>query len=504
MKNHVQLIAYVDRFGKGDLRSFNELLTGTLEGLFGCVHLLPFFYPVDGTDTGFDPIDHTAIDGRLGDWEDIREIAAHTDVIADLIVNHISTESREFKDYLAKGDASEFAELFVTYDDVFPGGASGAEILEIYRARPLLPFSPKTLRDNSKRLLWTTFTSEQVDINIQSESGRRYVSAIVQTLSSNGVRALRLDAVGYTVKKRGTSCFMLPETIDLISALVKEAKTHRMEVLVEVHSHYATQIELARHVDWVYDFALPPLILHTLFTGSTKAIRKWFSICPHNCISVLDTHDGIGVIDVAAGPHESGQAGLLRSPELAELVDTIHNNSGGVSRRATGAGNSNLDIYQVNCTYYDALGRKDEDYLLARLIQFLGPGIPQIYYVGLMAGENDLAAFQRTGSGREVNRGRYTLEDIRQQMRRPVVKALMGMIQFRNSHPAFAGRFRVEDSSDRELAVRREQAQHWIELRIDMSMKCFLLAFSSRDGNVEIDSFDRFLDAAQIEQWCTQ
>ena len=494
MKDHVQLIAYVDRFGDGDLRNFNELLTSTFEGLFGGVHLLPFFHPIDGADSGFDPIDHTAIDGRLGDWGDIRAIAAHTDLMADLIVNHISTESGEFKDYLAKGDESEFAELFVSYDDVFPGGASGTEILEIYRAKPLLPFSPKLLRDNSRRLLWTTFTPEQVDIDIRCEIGRRYVSNILRTFSSNGVRALRLDAAGYTVKRRGTSCFMLPETKDLISSLAQEANTHGMEVLVEVHSHYSTQIELARHVDRVYDFALPPLILHTLFTGSTKALRKWFSVCPLNCISVLDTHDGIGVIDVAAGLNESEKPGLLTSPELAELIETIHSNSAGVSREATGAGKSNLDIYQVNCTYYDALGRKDVDYLLARLIQLLGPGIPQIYYVGLMAGENDLPAFRRTGSGREVNRGRYALDDIRQRMGMRVVKAMIGMIRFRNSHPAFGGRFRVKDSDDRTLLIQRDHAHHWIELRIDVSTKKFLLAFSSPRGTVEIDSFDRFGD----------
>lgn len=494
MKDHVQLIAYVDRFGDGDLGSFVELLTGTFNGLFGGVHLLPFFYPIDGADTGFDPIDHTRIDGRLGNWGDIRALAAHTDVMADLIVNHISTESREFKDYQAKGDDSEFADLFLSYDDVFPGGATGAEILKIYRARPLLPFSPKTLGDNSKRLLWTTFTPEQVDINVQCESGRRYVSNVLRTFSCNGVRALRLDAAGYTVKRRGTSCFMLPETMDLIGGLAEKAKAHGMEVLVEVHSHYSTQIELARHVDWVYDFALPPLLLHTLFTGSTRAIKKWYSICPRNCISVLDTHDGIGVIDVAAGPNEPDKQGLLTSSELAELVETIHGNSEGVSREATGVGKSNLDIYQVNCTYYDALGRVDIDYLLARLIQFLGPGIPQIYYVGLMAGENDLLAFRRTGSGREVNRGRYTLDDIQQRMENPVVKALMGMIRFRNSHPAFADRFSVEDSNDQALVLRREHAQHWIELRVDVSKKQFLLAFSSPDGTVTLDGFDGFLD----------
>ena len=502
MKDRVQLIAYVDRFGDGDLSSLGELLTGPLQGLFGCVHLLPFFYPIDGADTGFDPIDHTVVDGRLGEWDDIRTIAAHTDVMADLIVNHISTASREFRDYLEKGEESGFAELFVSFGDIFPDGAMETEILEIYRPRPLLPFSPKTLRDKSKRLFWTTFTPEQVDINIQSDAGRRYLSNIMETFPSNGIRALRLDAVGYTVKQRGTSCFMLPRTMDLIGELVDEAKSHGMEVLVEVHSHYSTQIELARYVDWVYDFALPPLILHTLFSGNAKAIKRWFSICPHNCISVLDTHDGIGVIDVAAATGEPDQAGLLSTAELEELVETIHRNSRGVSREATGDGKSNLDSYQVNCTYYDALGRKDDDYLLARLIQLIGPGIPQIYYVGLMAGENDVMAFRKTGSGREVNRGRYALPAICRQVEKPVVAALLGMIRFRNAHPAFGGRFSVEGSCDRELVLRREKTQHWIELRVDVATRKFLLAFSLHEKSIEIDSFNEFLDATRVAQWC--
>ena len=499
MKNQVQLIAYVDRFGNGDLKSFSKLLTEVFEGLFGCVHLLPFFRPIDGADTGFDPIDHTSVDERLGDWDDIEGITTHTDVIADLIVNHISTRSREFRDYLAKGDESEFSELFVSYDDVFPGGASGAELIAIYRPRPQLPFSAKTLGDQSKRLLWTTFTPEQVDIDIESGKGQEYLVDVMGKLCASGVKILRLDAVGYAVKRRGTSCFMLPETFGVIDAIAQEARTLGMEVLVEVHSHYTTQLELARRVDWVYDFALPPLVLHAFFSGSTKALKQWFEICPRNSISVLDTHDGIGIIDITASADDPKKAGLLSRAELDGMVETIHRNSGGVSREATGLGKANLDVYQINCTYYDAMGGIDHDYLLARLIQFIGPGIPQVYYVGLMAGENDVSAFGRTGSGREINRHRYSLDAIRKQLEKPVVKALMCMIRFRNSHPGFGGRFSLGDSNDQELVLQRARAQHWIELRIDMATKRFLLAFSSHDARVEIDSFDVFCAVIGID-----
>ena len=197
--------------------------------------------------------------------------------------NHISTESREFRDYLEKGEKSEFAELFVAYEDIFPDGATEAEILEIYRPRPLLPFYPcKPGATRAGGYFGTTFTPKQVDIDIRSKPGRCYLSNIMENVFPPiAFGALRLDAVGYTVKRRGTSCFMLPETMDLIGDLAEQAKRRGMEVLVEVHAHYSTQIELARRVEWVYDFALPPLILHTFFLREHQSAQEnGFSICP--------------------------------------------------------------------------------------------------------------------------------------------------------------------------------------------------------------------------------
>ena len=482
LKNKVQLVAYVDRFGGGGLQSLSRLLEVELQSLFGSVHLLPFFHPIDGADTGFDPIDHTRVDSRLGDWADIRSIANHTDVIADLIINHISTNSPQFMNYLEAGEDSEYADLFVSFDRVFPGGATSEEMLSIYRPRPELPFSAKSLRNGSKRLLWTTFTPQQVDIDVESKSGRKYLIGVMQTFAAAGVRVLRLDAVGYAIKRRGTSCFMLPDTFELISTLREFAHDFNMEILVEVHSHYSTQIKLAEQADWVYDFALPPLVLHTLFSGDARALKKWLSICPSNCISVLDTHDGIGVIDVAGATDDATKSGLITSIELARLVETIHLNSNGSSRNATGEGKSNLDAYQVNCTYFDALGGIENDYLLARMIQSFSPGIPQVYYVGLLAGRNDLERFKVTGSGRDINRGRYNSNDIRRELNTPVVRKLLDLIRFRNSHPAFAGEFLLRQCRDHELTIRRENLQHWTELRIDLTAKRFQLSCSWQGG----------------------
>src|SRR5688572_23274063 len=129
MKNQVQLITYVHRFGGGGLRELQALLGGPLRGLFGGVHLLPFFHRIDGADAGFDPIDHTRVDERLGDWGDVRRLAQDVDVMADVIVNHMSTESPQFLDWVARGDASPSAGLFLTFDAVFPAGASEQDLL---------------------------------------------------------------------------------------------------------------------------------------------------------------------------------------------------------------------------------------------------------------------------------------------------------------------------------------------------------------------------------------
>ncbi len=377
MRNCVHLTTYANRFGGNRLEDLQRLLDGPLEGVFGGVHILPFFYPVDGADAGFDPIDHSTVDPKVGTWRDIAALSERLEITADLIVNHISSKSNQFQDFLQHGDQSPYSGMFLTFGNVFPDGAAEADLLRIYRPRPGLPFTVVELANGQKSLLWTTFTSEQIDLNVRHPQGDAYWKALLQRFQEHGVKTVRLDAVGYAIKKSGTSCFMIPETFDFIEELTQCARSLGLEVLVEIHSHYRKQLEIARQVDRVYDFALPPLILHALFTKTARHLKDWLAISPRNAVTVLDTHDGIGVIDIGAAVDADGSElpGLISSHELDTLVETIHEKSGGQSRSATGLAASNLDLYQVNCTYYDALGRNDRDYLIARAIQFFAPGI---------------------------------------------------------------------------------------------------------------------------------
>lgn len=452
MLNKVQLITYANRLGAGTLESLTQVLRSKFNGVYEGVHILPFFTPFDGADAGFDPIDHTQVDSRLGSWADVSDLSTTHELMVDAIVNHMSWQSRQFQDVLSRGDASPYAAMFLTMSSIYPNGADERELAGIYRPRPGLPFTHYDWAGKT-RLVWTTFTPQQVDIDTNSTQGWDYLMSILDTMSAAGVSSIRLDAVGYGAKTAGTSCFMTPETFALISRLRQEAAQRGLEILIEVHSYYKKQIAIASKVDRVYDFALPPLLLHTLFTMDAQALQQWIRIRPTNAVTVLDTHDGIGVIDIGPDQLDKSLAGLISDEQVNELVERIHSNTNGESREATGAAASNLDLYQVNSTFYSALACDDQAYLAARAVQFFVPGIPQVYYVGALAGANDIELLKRTNNGRDINRHYFDLEDINMNLERPVVKSLNALCRLRNVLDAFDGEFTLESSEGPNVLV---------------------------------------------------
>lgn len=495
----MQLITYADRLG-GTLSGLHELLRDEFDGLFSGVHILPFFDPIDGADAGFDPIDHTAVDARLGTWQDVANLGADYSIMADLIVNHVSSDSPQFRDVRENASASRYWDLFLRKADVFPAdredSPAAEEIRRIYRPRPGAPFTEIQLDDGSSVDFWTTFSSNQLDINVEVPAGRDYLDSILKQFAKARVREIRLDAAGYAIKRRGTACFMLPETFDFISELSKRAGELGMQTLVEIHSHYQTQIAIASTVGRVYDFALPPLVLHSIYTANFDALKRWLSLAPRNCVTVLDTHDGIGIHDVA---RQGDLEGLLADDEIDSLVNTIHDKTGGDSARASGHAASNLDIYQVNSTYYDALGRNDKEYLIARAIQFFAPGTPQIYYVGLLAGGNDISLVGKTGVGRDINRHYFTREEIQADLQRPVVQRLIDLIRLRNSLSVFDGSLTIEDGPQDQLELRWENDGSWAVLNVDMGRRQAMIEYSDagRSGSFVIDDANALEKAAK-------
>lgn len=479
MKNQAQLITYVDRLSGGTFRDLQRLLDGPLAGAFGGVHLLPFFHPIDGADAGFDPIDHTQVDSRLGTWDDVAALAAGTEVMADVIVNHVSIRSPQFKDFDLRGAASPYAGMFLTFGRVFGEGARESDLLALHSPRPTPPFTKYRTAHGAPVLLWTTFTSEQIDIDVEHDEGRRYLDSVLSRLHAAGIRSIRLDAIGFAIKRAGTSCFMIPETFAFIADCRAKARARGMDVLVEVHGHYQDQIDVARQVDWVYDFALPPLVLHTIYTQDATHLSRWLEIRPRNAVTVLDTHDGIGVQDVDA---DGCRPGLLSPEDIHALVDTIHQRSRGESRQASGSAASNVDVHQINCTFYDALGRRDAEYLVARAIQCFVPGIPQIYYVGLLAGGNDVDLLQSTGVGRDINRHCYRDGEVQREMGRPVVRALLALLRLRNSHRAFGGECLFQSAAPDTLALEWRDGVEWARLHVDLSRMYASITCSDASG----------------------
>ncbi|WP_288271827.1 sucrose phosphorylase [uncultured Bifidobacterium sp.] len=447
MKNKVQLITYADRLGDGTIASMTDILRTRFNGVYEGVHILPFFTPYDGADAGFDPVDHTKVDPRLGTWDDIAELSKTHDIMVDTIVNHMSWESKQFQDVMKRGENSPYYPMFLTMSSVFPDGATEEDLAGIYRPRPGLPFTHYTWGGKT-RLVWTTFTPQQVDIDTDSKEGWDYLLSILDQLSRSHVSYIRLDAVGYGAKQAKTSCFMTPKTFDLIGRIKAEAESRGLETLIEVHSYYKKQVAIANKVDRVYDFAIPGLLLHALTTGKTEPIAHWVEVRPNNAVTVLDTHDGIGVIDIGSDQLDRSLKGLVPDEEVDQLVETIHKNTHGESQAATGAAASNLDLYQVNSTYYSALGCNDQHYLAARAVQFFLPGVPQVYYVGALAGANDMELLHRTNVGRDINRHYYSVEEIDRNLKRPVVKALNALCRLRNQLDAFDGEFTFGNEGD--------------------------------------------------------
>jgi sucrose phosphorylase len=169
--------------------------------------------------------------------------------------------------------------------------------------------------------------------------------------------------------------------------------------------------------------------------------------------------------------------------EINDLVETIHERSNGANIEAIGTVSNNLDVYQVNCTYYEALGRRDDDYLIARAIQFFAPGVPQVYYLGLLAGTNDLDLQRRTGEARDINRHYYTRSELHQRLETPVVRALFDLIRFRNAHPAFAGDFQVNNSDNSSLVLEWRKHPDWARLEVDLVCRRAVISYSGAAGD---------------------
>lgn len=454
------LITYADSMGK-DLKELHSVLNKHYKDAVGGVHILPFF--PSSADRGFAPTRYDKVDEAFGDFSDIEAIGKDYYLMFDFMVNHISASSEYFRDFLQKKDSSEYKDFFIRFRDFWNGGEPTREQIDlIYKRKPRAPYIEAEFADGSKEKIWCTFCEEQIDLDVTKEKTKRFIRDTLKDMCRHGAAVIRLDAFAYAIKKANTSCFFIePDIWELLYEIKEIAAEEQAEILPEIHEHYTIPMKIADKGFWIYDFALPVLTLHALYNHTGEYLKKWLEMCPMKQFTTLDTHDGIGIVDVKD---------LLPDEDIEKVKEQMYKEGANVKKIYSSEAYNNLDIYQVNTTYYSALGNNDSAYLLARAIQFFAPGIPQVYYVGLLAGSNDIELMERTKNGRDINRHYYSAQEVDQEQSRPVLQQLKELMILRNTHPAFSldGTISVKSDGDR-LKITRSFGGDSITLDADLT-----------------------------------
>ena len=339
----------------------------------------------------------------------------------------------------------------------------------IYKRKDKAPEQVIEFDDGTKEHLWNTFGEEQIDINVKSKVANEFFKQTLIDMVQHGADMIRLDAFAYAVKKVGTNDFFVePEIWDLLNEIQDVLAPYKAEILPEIHEHYTIPQKISAHDFYIYDFTLPMTTLYTLYSGKTNQLAKWLKMSPMKQFTTLDTHDGIGVVDAKD---------ILTDDEIEYASNELYKVGANVKRKYSSAEYHNLDIYQINSTYYSALGDDDRAYLLARAFQIFAPGIPMIYYVGLLAGANDLKLLEETKEGRNINRHYYTKEEVAKEVQRPVVANLLKLLTWRNDFAAFDldGSIEVTTPSETTIKiVRQDQAgENVAVLEADAAKKTF-------------------------------
>ena len=458
IKNEAMLITYSDSLGK-NMKDLKFVLETYFKESIGGVHLLPFF-PSTG-DRGFAPSDYTTVDPDLGSWEDVDALGEKYYLMFDFMINHISRESKFFQDFKKNHENSPYKDMFIRVHEFFPLGRPTQEDIDlIYKRKDKAPFQTVHFEDGTTEEVWNTFGEEQIDLDVNKAIVKEFIRETIKDMASHGCSLIRLDAFAYAVKKLDTNDFFVePEIWDLLDEVRAEAEKYQVELLPEIHEHYSIQMKIANHDYFVYDFALPMVVLYSLYSGKSNRLANWLKMSPMKQFTTLDTHDGIGVVDARD---------LLTDEELDYTSEQLYKVGANVKRVYSSEKYNNLDIYQINSTYYSALGNDDASYLLSRILQCFAPGIPQIYYVGLLAGENDIELLEATKEGRNINRHYYTLEEIEKEVERPVVKQLLSLLHFRNTSKAFdlEGEIEISTPDESTIEIVRTSADQQSKARL--------------------------------------
>lgn len=472
------------------LRAF---LAGHLQGAVNGVHVLPFF-PFS-SDDGFAVTDYTEVDPALGDWGDIRRLGAQFSLMSDMVLNHVSAQGVWFAAYL-RGERP--------YDRFFMEARPEDDLRAVVRPRtsPLLRAVDTAA---GPRHVWCTFSHDQVDLDFRNPEVLLEILRVLRLHIDQGVRIIRLDAVAFLWKQPGSPSIHLPQThavVKLMRALADFA-AEKVILLTETNVPKAENLSYFGRRDeahMVYQFPLPPLVLHAMLSGTVRFLRKWLRSMPPaplGCayFNFSASHDGIGMRPVE---------GILSPEEIDAMIGAVMQAGGLVSMRSLPGGGE--APYELNCGYFDAMSRTFEGETAQKIARFLCAqsivmaleGIPAFYIHSLLATPNDHAAVARRGINRAINRHQWDYAELQARLAEPesdqaqVLAELQRRLRLRARQPAFhpnATQMTLQ-LHDRLLAVWRQS--------LDRNQSIFALHNVSAEA-VEIDAYA--LNLIDGEDW---
>ncbi|MEE4195431.1 MAG: sugar phosphorylase [Anaerolineae bacterium] len=452
----------VSRKGQVPLEVLTEFAREKLFGLINTIHILPFF-PYS-SDDGFSVIDYKQVNPAWGDWDDIKKLTTFFDLMVDVVVNHISQHSEWFKGYKA-GD-KKFKDYFITIDPE-------TDLSEVFRPRAL-PLLTEVETSEGKKWVWTTFSADQIDLNFSNPALLMEVLDVFLFYIAQGARFIRLDAVAFIWKEIGTNCLHLPQVhriIELTRRVLDEVAPH-VVLITETNVPHQENISYfgdgVHEAQMVYNFSLPPLVLHSIQTGNGKKMTEWAKTLelPSDQVTFFNfcaSHDGVGLLPAR---------GILSSEEIQALADHTLRMGGRVSYKNNPDGSKSP--YEMNINYLDATRRADIDetdekiadrFLASQSIMLALRGVPGIYYHSLLGSQNWIEGMEASGQNRTINREKLDIDVLQEELaakgslRQMVFNGFKVMLQIRNQEPAFDpfGAQKVIDLGDPIFCVFRYQ-----------------------------------------------
>ena len=439
-EKEIVLITYGDSIkkeGEVPLQTLKKFLNENFKKQLSVVHILPFF-PYS-SDDGFSVIDFRKVNPELGTWDDIKQLTENFELMADLVINHASAKSRWFQNFLKqKGIGKDF---FITENPE-------TDLSQVVRPRstPLLTAYETA---NGTKHVWTTFSADQVDLNFSNPDLLIEMVDILLGYLSKGARIIRLDAIAFLWKKPGTTCLHLTETHEIVKLLREVAEYINPSVVILTETNVPNKENLSYfgnndEAHMVYQFSLPPLLLHALHSGNSFYLNKWAESLPEltnetTFFNFTASHDGIGV-----RPLE----GLLPENEKNELVENMQKFGGLVNYKSNPDGTTSP--YELNITYFDALkgtkyGLDDfqvERFLASQIAMMSFRGVPAFYIHSLTASPNYPEGVAQTRQNRAINRRKWKVEELQKILndstpQKQVFESLQKLIPIRKKQKAF-------------------------------------------------------------------